>query len=93
MFPPSAPEKDDPRQSFKMSYVTENCVWLSAAFTQQIKDVVARFYELADSTSPDAGSVMASDVFSKDAVLIGPTGTFTGSEGKAFNSTVHLVRR
>lgn len=64
-----------------MSYITQNTAWLSDDISQDVKDLVARFYELADSKSDDAGQLMASEVFSPDAVLIGPSGTFRGSKG------------
>jgi hypothetical protein len=64
-----------------MSYVTKNTTWSSNDITQDVKDLVARFYELADSKSADAGHLMANDIFSKEAVLIGPQATFRGFEG------------
>lgn len=64
-----------------MSYITENTKWMSDRIGDSTKDLVARFYELADSKSPDAGQLMATDVFSEDAVLASPNGTFNGFEG------------
>lgn len=64
-----------------MTYVTENTQWLSKDITPEAKTVVARFYELADSRQSDAGHLMASEVFTQDAVLVSPNGTFQGFNG------------
>ncbi|KAF7133926.1 hypothetical protein CNMCM5793_005392 [Aspergillus hiratsukae] len=61
-----------------MSYVTENTKWMSDQITGNTKDLVARFYELADSKQSDAGQLMATEVFSEDAVLFTPGGTYKG---------------
>ncbi|KAJ6017889.1 hypothetical protein N7451_001268 [Penicillium sp. IBT 35674x] len=61
-----------------ISYVTENMKWMSDQITGNTKDLVARFYELADSKQSDAGQLMATEVFSEDATLSTPGGTFKG---------------
>lgn len=64
-----------------MSYVTENTKWMSDRISKSTKDLVARFYELADSKGSDAGQLMATHVFSEDAILASPNGTFNGFTG------------
>lgn len=64
-----------------MSYVTENTKWMSDQITGDTKDLIARFYELADSKQSDVGQVMATEIFSEDALLFSPNGTFKGSTG------------
>jgi hypothetical protein len=64
-----------------MSYVTENTKWMSDQITGNTKDLVARFYELADSKQSDAGQLMTTEVFSEDAVLFTPGGTYKGFTG------------
>lgn len=64
-----------------MSYVTEHTKWLSEAISQETKELIARFYELADSKQADAGQLMATQVFSKEATLVAANGTHKGSEG------------
>jgi hypothetical protein len=64
-----------------MSYVTENTLWLSDHISADAKALIARFYELADSKQADAGLLMATEVFSSDAVMISPGGTYTGVSG------------
>ncbi|KAH7159415.1 hypothetical protein B0J13DRAFT_432830 [Dactylonectria estremocensis] len=61
-----------------MSYVTEATAWLSDDINDHVKALIARFYELADSKQPDAGHLMASEVFTDDAVLISPQGRMAG---------------
>lgn len=65
-----------------MSYVTQSTTWFSDDISQDVKDLIARFYELADSKIDNAGHLMATEVFPADGVLISPNGTFRGSEGK-----------
>ncbi|CAL5873685.1 uncharacterized protein PFLUO_LOCUS7967 [Penicillium psychrofluorescens] len=62
-----------------MSYVTENTKWMSDQITGDTKDLIARFYELADSKQSDVGQIMATEIFSEDALLFSPSGTFKGS--------------
>jgi hypothetical protein len=64
-----------------MNYVTENTLWLSDRISDEAKALIARFYELADSKQADAGQLMATEVFSGDAVMITPGGTYTGASG------------
>lgn len=64
-----------------ISYVTEDTKWMSDQITGNNKDLVARFYELADSKQSDAGQLMATEVFSEDAALSTPGGTFKGFKG------------
>lgn len=54
---------------------------MSDQITGNTKDLVARFYELADSKQSDAGQLMATEVFSEDAALTTPGGTFKGFAG------------
>ncbi|KAJ5532320.1 hypothetical protein N7494_008872 [Penicillium frequentans] len=61
-----------------ISYVTEDTKWMSDQITGNNKDLIARFYELADSKQSDAGQLMATEVFSEDAALSTPGGTFKG---------------
>ncbi|KAJ9414793.1 hypothetical protein QL093DRAFT_2449163 [Fusarium oxysporum] len=51
-----------------MHYSTEGAQWLSDSVSQHIKDLIATFYELADSRELDAGTRMATEVFTKDAI-------------------------
>ncbi|KAJ2897521.1 snoaL-like domain containing protein [Zalerion maritima] len=62
-----------------MSYVTKEAVWPANAVQQAVQDIIVRFYELADCQESDAGAQMAARVFSRNATLITPTGTFKGS--------------
>jgi hypothetical protein len=64
-----------------MSYVTQTTTWLSDDISHNVKNLIARFYELADSKAADAGRLMATDVFSTDGVFVSPSGTFRGFEG------------
>lgn len=64
-----------------MTYVTHSTKWLSEKISQDTKDLIARFYELADSRQSDAGCLMANEVFSNDATLIAANGTHRGSTG------------
>ncbi|KAH6867681.1 hypothetical protein B0T10DRAFT_524260 [Thelonectria olida] len=61
-----------------MRYPIEGTHWMSDSVGQHIKDLVATFYELADSKESDAGTRMATEVFTEDAVLITANGTFQG---------------
>ncbi|KAH7002657.1 hypothetical protein EDB80DRAFT_616073 [Ilyonectria destructans] len=61
-----------------MHYSIEGAQWLPDSVGQHIKDLVATFYELADSKELDAGTRMATEVFTKDAELITANGTFQG---------------
>ncbi|UPL04304.1 hypothetical protein LCI18_015238 [Fusarium solani-melongenae] len=62
-----------------MSYVTEATTWLSDNLSQDVKTLIARFYELADSKQSDVGHIMATEIFTKDAVLANPNGTHRGN--------------
>ncbi|CAH0054530.1 unnamed protein product [Clonostachys solani] len=64
-----------------MGYATESTLWTSDAFRQPMKDLISRYYELSDSPQADAGEILASKVFSSDACVISPNGSFTGSAG------------
>ncbi|KAH7146782.1 hypothetical protein B0J13DRAFT_524523 [Dactylonectria estremocensis] len=61
-----------------MRYPIEGAQWLSDSLGQHIKDLIATFYELADSRELDAGTRMATEVFTEDAVWISANGTFKG---------------
>jgi len=67
-----------------MSYTTREAVWPQgpAMLDERTKDLIARFYELIDSKSSDAGPRLASEVFTKSAYFGGGTGTFQGYERK-----------
>lgn len=64
-----------------MSYVTNATKWLSEAIGQNTKDLIAKFYELADSHQTDSGHLMATQVFTKDASLVATNGIYKGSAG------------
>ncbi|KAK1671463.1 hypothetical protein BDP55DRAFT_771761 [Colletotrichum godetiae] len=61
-----------------MSYVTNATAWLSDSINFQTKNMIAAFYELADS-SEDTGHRLSTEVFSNEATFISPSGTFHGS--------------
>ncbi|KAF5023724.1 hypothetical protein F66182_4228 [Fusarium sp. NRRL 66182] len=61
-----------------MSYVTENTRWLSNEISQDVKDLVARYFALADSKDSDAGHRMATEVFTESATVVGANGTLKG---------------
>ncbi|KAH6695136.1 hypothetical protein F5X68DRAFT_257864 [Plectosphaerella plurivora] len=63
-----------------MSYVTKSTKWLADDVDRDVKALIAGFYELADLKSDDAGPRMASHIFSSDAVLVSPSGTFKGAQ-------------
>ncbi|EXA32091.1 hypothetical protein FOVG_16668 [Fusarium oxysporum f. sp. pisi HDV247] len=63
-----------------MSYVTSDTIWPTPALNDKIKQLIAMFYQLADIQSSDAGPRMASEVFTEDASMITPAGTFQGSK-------------
>lgn len=69
-----------------MSYVTESTVWLSDGISQDIRDLIARFYELADSRQSNAGPLMASEVFTHDGIFKSSTGAHTGAEGMSWTA-------
>jgi len=58
---------------------TRDTIWLSDSISEPVKDVIGKFYALADHKGADAGPRLASEVFTEDAVLIGANGTFRGS--------------
>ncbi|KAK7230048.1 hypothetical protein V2G26_002218 [Clonostachys chloroleuca] len=62
-----------------MGYGTESTLWQSDAFSQPIKDLISKYYELSDSPQADAGEILASKVFSSNACVISPQGSFAGS--------------
>ncbi|KAH8885886.1 hypothetical protein GQ53DRAFT_845261 [Thozetella sp. PMI_491] len=62
-----------------MRYPIESTAWLSERMGENVKNLIATFYELADSRESDAGARMAADVFSSDAVLVSAHATFRGS--------------
>ncbi|KAJ3533983.1 hypothetical protein NM208_g7746 [Fusarium decemcellulare] len=72
-----------------MSYVTKDTVWPVPAIDCEVKvkEVIAKFYDLADSKSPDAGPRMASEVFTSNASITTPGGTFEGAEGTTLPTT------
>ncbi|KAK1761941.1 hypothetical protein QBC33DRAFT_502148 [Phialemonium atrogriseum] len=85
-----------------MSYVTKEATWPATTLQKGVKEVIARFYELADSKEPDAGPRIANEVFTKDATLVSVSGTFQGfsdisaSRDKAWvvvNSRQHSISR
>ncbi|CAI6099520.1 unnamed protein product [Clonostachys chloroleuca] len=61
-----------------MNSPIEDAQWLSSSVGQHTKDLIATFYELADSREPDAGTRMATEIFTKDAIWITANGTFKG---------------
>lgn len=64
-----------------MNHAIDKTVWPAATLNNGVKDLITKFYQLADSKQPDAGARMASEVFSKNAILLSPNGTFQGSSG------------
>ncbi|KAL6407559.1 hypothetical protein AUP68_08578 [Ilyonectria robusta] len=63
-----------------MSYVTEATTWLPGV-SQDVKTLIERFFELADTKQPDVGHVMATELFTRDVVITNPNGTHRGSAG------------
>lgn len=57
-----------------MSYVTQDTAWLAdtTVLPPAVRQLIARFYELADSSSPDAGRLLASDIFAADGMWYAP---------------------
>ncbi|KIW90380.1 uncharacterized protein Z519_09025 [Cladophialophora bantiana CBS 173.52] len=52
-----------------MSYICEGTVWPDVDISTETKALLNRFFELADLNSPEAGPLMADEVFSADAVV------------------------
>ncbi|EFX05216.1 hypothetical protein CMQ_3285 [Grosmannia clavigera kw1407] len=61
------------------SKATSKTQWLSDRLSQPIKDLISKFYALADLKAPEAGPRMAVEVFSADALMITANGTFHSS--------------
>ncbi|KAH8648259.1 hypothetical protein BGZ61DRAFT_376428 [Ilyonectria robusta] len=61
-----------------MSYTSKNTLWLSDSIGQDVKDLITKFYTLADPKESNAGTRMATEVFTNDAVLVTANGTFRG---------------
>ena len=84
----TSPGQDPITIAATMSYVTHTTRWLGDEVDANVKALITGFYELADSKSDDAGPRMASEIFSPDAVLVTPNGTFRGKDGMLFLSAV-----
>ncbi|KAJ0420290.1 hypothetical protein BJY00DRAFT_313229 [Aspergillus carlsbadensis] len=82
----------DSKMDSKMdpSYTTATTVWPTAvAIPPAVQQLIARFYELADLQSPDAGDRFATEVFTPTGVMAAPGGHgFTG-EKEIRNSRKH----
>jgi hypothetical protein len=64
-----------------MSYTFEKTVWPPQAIDPAIKHLVERYYILADFNGPEAGDVLADEVFTKTGTMISPIKKLSGSEG------------
>jgi hypothetical protein len=65
-----------------MSYVLQSTKWSSVPVEPGIQSLIASFYELADNKAPDAGPLLAREVFAPTGKLVASTGTFNGTEGE-----------
>jgi hypothetical protein len=65
-----------------MSYVLQSTKWSSVPVEPGIQSLIASFYELADTKAPDAGPLLAREVFAPTGKLVASTGTFNGTEGE-----------
>lgn len=75
-----------------MSYITHGTVWPESEVSAATKVLIRHFFELADLNSPEeAGSLMASEVFSSNGIMkVGKKKT-SGTEGSSV-STPHTAR-
>ncbi|KAJ9255374.1 hypothetical protein DTO207G8_3130 [Paecilomyces variotii] len=63
-----------------MSYTFRKTHWPPQAIDPAVKHLIERYYTLADFNGPDAGDVLADEVFTETGTMIGPTHKFCGSE-------------
>lgn len=75
-----------------MSYTFRKTHWPPQAIDPAVKHLIERYYTLADFNGPDAGDVLADEVFTETGTMIGPTQKFCGSEGcrSSFRSCILL---
>lgn len=60
------------------------------SFPKPLKEVVALYFALVDSPSPDAGERLATEVFTPSGCLVTPKASFEGSEGKSLLHGTHV---
>jgi hypothetical protein len=69
-----------------MSYITENTIWPSVTeLKPEIKNLIRRFYELADLPDPQSGIQYAIEIFTPDGTMKGPFGpkdVYVGEAGR-----------
>lgn len=59
-----------------MSYITENTIWPSVTeLKPEIKNLIRRFYELADLPDPQSGNQYAIEIFTPNGTMKGPFGS------------------
>ena len=75
-----------------MSYVTQDTIWPVPAITDGVKDVITKFYELADSKQADSGPRIASEIFTQDGSFITPTRTFQGARRTHHTLNLRILR-
>lgn len=64
-----------------MSYTFQNTVWPPQDIDPAIKHLIQRYYTLADFNGPEAGDVLADEVFTENGTMIGPLRKISGSKG------------
>lgn len=71
-----------------MSYITDGTVWPEFDINNATKALLVRFFELADLKAPEAGKLMAAEIFTSDAVLSQGKRRICGSQGTLYQTSL-----
>lgn len=55
--------------------------WPSTPVSDEVKDLLARFFQLVDLRDPNAGKAISEEIFLPDGVFVTAVSAFTGKSG------------
>ena len=70
-----------------MCEATDSTLWPSALIAPKVKQLIKRFFSLVDDQDDNAGSRLASEVFTEDGKFFASSGSFEGAGGKGRNTS------
>lgn len=77
-----------------MGYTFEKTVWPATPIDPAVKELIERYYVLADTNSPESADLLADEVFTETGVMKGAVKSFSGSKGLQISTYLytHLQR-
>jgi hypothetical protein len=66
----------------------KNTTWPSIIITDNVKELLGKFFTIVDLPDPESGKRLADEIFTEDGIMAAATGKSIGFEGMYFRTRI-----